>query len=71
MTPSALTLQWEVQEKLSPHGPEAGVITREEWKSLLDAAPSLWGFANLRSDEPTLQYDKVVDMSYFNAAKGK
>jgi len=71
MTPSALALQWQVQAKLSPHGPEAGVISREEWKNLLDAAPLLWGFANLRPDEPTLQYDKVVDMSYFEAARGK
>jgi len=65
---SALALQWKIQQSLFPRGPDAGFIGEAEWKNLTAAAPAVWGFANLKPDEPTLRYQAVVDMSYFNAA---
>ncbi len=66
---SALALQWRIQQTLFPHSGNAGYITPDEWRTLISSGPALWGFANLKASDPTVAYDKVVDMSYFEASE--
>ena len=65
---AALALQYRIQESLFPRGPDAGFISAADWNALVKAAPLLWGFANLNSNDPSLRYETVVDMSFFQAA---
>ena len=65
---AALALQYRIQKSLFPSGPDAGFISEAEWSALVQAAPLLWGFANLNSKDPSLDYAKAVDMSFFKAA---
>ncbi len=64
---SALTQQWQIQKALFPQGPTAGFISASEWNALIAAAPAVWGFANLDPNNPTVRYENIVDMSYFNS----
>ncbi|UPJ71833.1 hypothetical protein [Bradyrhizobium sp. 187] len=67
-TPASLEVQWKLEKHLVPTGDQAGELRSADWKDLLDAASTVWNLAGVKAGDPELQYNEVVDMSYFKAA---
>lgn len=68
---SAIQAQWELTKPLINDGPNAGRISRESWDAFRTALGSLWGMPKSLVDNPQIQYDAIVDMSYFDEAAKK
>jgi hypothetical protein len=65
--PSLLATAWAAVLPQIPTGPQAGSISQSAWRTALRGFAD-WGLPGYRPTDPTLSYQRVVDMSYFNEA---
>jgi hypothetical protein len=63
-----LELAYQLIQPIVPTGEDAGRISETDWQAAIETL-SFWEQPGASPDDPRLQYDQMIDNSYFDATQ--